>query len=75
MKKINIFNRKLLVVTCDLEKQAKIREVLSSNKINYVLVPFILSPNLNRCEPEYKFYVHKDDFEIAQYIINREKCN
>jgi hypothetical protein len=76
---ITIFNRRELTNTFSMEQQARIRELLSAHKINYILnVINMLGPNHVRmgtfgqnmsCAYEYKFYVHKKDYELAHAVI------
>ena len=84
-KKVNLFNRKELTVTNDLKKQAEIRELLLANFINYDMkVTNIGSasfmgasrgrgvPGINQqTQYEYKFYVHKENYEKAYYLLNK----
>ena len=81
---ITIFNRKELLVTMDINKQANIRDILSANNISYV----IKTTNLQNSQfagsrrgqignfrinqdysYEYKIYVHKNDYDRALYLI------
>lgn len=84
---ITIFNRKELIITYDLVKQAELRNLLAGNNIKYL----IKSRNQKRPSPfwtgsigrtgtfgenlsleyEYKIYVHKDDYNEAILIIKR----
>ena len=64
---ITIFNRKQLLLTYDLNIQAKIRNILAENNIDYVLNPIMNTWSLRG--PEYKFYVHRNDFEQAEWLI------
>lgn len=78
---ITIFNRRELTVTFSMEEQTKIRNLLDSHNVNYYIKVInmfaqgssrghIGSPGLNmNAAYEYKFYVHKDHFEIAQAIL------
>lgn len=86
-KKVNLFNRKELTVTNDLKRQAEIRELLSDNFIDYDLKvtnvgsASFMGPSRGRGVPginqqtqyEYKFYVHKEDYEKAYYLLTHEK--
>lgn len=65
---ITIFNRKQLIVTYDMTIQAKIRDVLSAYKIDYVVNPVMFSSRMYT-QPEYKIYVKKKDYEHACYLI------
>lgn len=83
---IHIFNRKEVSTVFSMKEQARIREVLSKNKIDYR----IRTTNRTSSSPfssgsrsrtgsfvqnkdiayEYKFYAHKKDYERAKDIIN-----
>lgn len=81
---ITIFNRKELIITMDMKRQADVRNILSSNGVEYVLKVMNLNRstkfgssrahmwsygvNQNFCY-EYRIYVHKDDLEWARYLI------
>lgn len=81
---INILNRKELGITYSIEEQAKIRKVLSQNKIDYsVKVKNRKSPSLfatgtrartgtfgEKLEFEYEYiiYVYKKDYEEACFL-------
>ena len=65
-KVITIFNRKQLVITYDMTAQAKIRDILSANNIDYS-INFV--KGLCTAQPEYKIYVCKKDYEQACYLI------
>ena len=79
-----IFNRKELIVTMDIHRQAQIRNVLAQNGINYT----VKTKNLQNSgvldsqrghtgnmgidqsySYEYKIYVHKKDYEAARELI------
>ena len=82
---ITIFNRKEVCITHDMNRQAKVRDILQANGIDYAVKV------LNRKSPspigagsrartgtfgenlsleyEYKIYVHKDDYEEAVHLI------
>jgi len=84
---INIFNRKELTTTFSMEKQSKVRSILSDNNIKYYI------KTINRNSPsafsdtrlrtgtfgqsmklsyEYIIYVHKKDYDKAKAIISKE---
>ena len=65
---IALWNRKRLVLTYELSVQAKIREILSANQVDYIINPVMLSLRKNT-QAEYKIYVHKKDYERACYLI------
>ena len=79
---ITIFNRKELVITRSMARQARIRELLNEAEIEYSLKTRSLERNRvparesavvpggeRKCE--YKFYVRKEDFSEALHIIER----
>ena len=82
---ITIFTRKELLITLDMMRQAKVREILSANGIEYSLKVTNLQDasiiggrrvtvgtigiNLNYSY-EYKFYVHRKDYERALYLVS-----
>lgn len=84
---ITIFNRKELFVTFSMQKQSKIRDILSANNIDYkIKVLNNLSPsnissgirsNSNTLgintdlTYEYIFYVHKTDYDEAMYLLSK----
>lgn len=85
---MNIFNRKELTSTFSMAEQAKIREILSANQIDYTV------KTVNRKSPsplsagsrastgtlgenlqtklEYIFYVTKDQLEQAKAVLSGE---
>ena len=81
---LTIFNRKELIVTIDIHRQAEIRDVLARNDIDYT----VKTKNLQNSGAldsqrgrignmginqdysyEYKIYVHKKDYETARGLI------
>lgn len=82
---ITALNRKELVITFDMAEQARVREILAANKIDYKV------KTVNRMSPspmaagsrsytgtlgqnkdtmyEYIIYVHKNDYEKAKGLI------
>lgn len=81
---ITVFNRKELLVTLDMKRQADICEILSVKGIEYA----VKTTNLQSSAPaggqractgnygidqkysyEYKIYVHKEDFDRALSLI------
>ena len=84
---IHIFNRRELLITRDLRELAGIRDVLATNRIDYV----VRTKNLARTSPhsagargrtgilglrndamyQYHIYVHKTDHERARFLIGR----
>ncbi len=79
---ITIFNRKELTIAISMEQQVKIRGLLDAHNIGYYIKVFnMFTRGSSRCHTgsfginmdtayEYKFYVHKDDFETAQAILS-----
>ena len=74
---LTIFNRKELITTMDMQRQANIRSILSANGIAYTvrtenlqgssaLGGFGIDPNYSY---EYHIYVHKNDYENALRLI------
>ena len=57
---ITMFNKKQLILTYDMIIEAKVRDILASNNIDYVINPVMLSWNATRAE--YKIYVRKCDY-------------
>ena len=81
---LTIFNRKELIVTIDIHRQAEIRDVLAQNGINYTVKTKnlqnsgVLDSQRGRIgnmginqdySYEYKIYVHKKDYEAARGLI------
>ena len=81
---ITVFNRKELIITMDMNRQAKVRDVLSQNGVDYT----VKTTNLETApifgnrrartgsfginpdySYEYKIYVHKKDYEKAVSLI------
>lgn len=79
---ITIFNRRELVITRSMARQAQIRQLLSDAEIEYSLkirnleqgrVSFREHASLPGGERKYEyiFYVRKEDFPEALHIIER----
>lgn len=81
---ISIWNRRELIVTMEMKRQSEIRDILSQNKIDYIIKTKNLqaSPLWGNTRErvgtfginhgysyEYKIYVHKKDFEKALFLI------
>ena len=81
---ITVFNRKELLVTFDMQRQANVRDILSANGIKYALKvtnrqgASLLGSNRSRTgsfgtskslASEYKFYVHKNEYDSALKLI------
>ncbi len=78
---LTIFNRKELIVTFSMERQAQIRKMLSINEIDYTISivnrnspsTFIntrMRTGQNALDYVYIIYVHKNDYDLATAIIN-----
>lgn len=65
---ITIFNRKQLIITYDITIQAKIRDILSANNVDYTINPIMFSVR-TYAPAEYKIYVRKKDYEYACFLI------
>ena len=65
---ITIFNRKQLIITYDITVQARIRDILAMNNVDYRIHPIMLSVR-TYTPPEYKIYVKKTDYDYASYLI------
>ena len=74
---IHLFNRKELLLTSSMERQASVRDLLAANKIPYRVKT---SSNISRSRGvipgmrmdmlyQYRIYVKKDDYEKAKYLI------
>ena len=84
---LTIFNRRELLITFDMQKQAVIRSLLAQNKIDYTVKtvnrkspsPFSSGSRARsgtfgenlQFEYEYIIYVHKSNYDIAKAIINQ----
>ena len=67
---ITIFNRKEIIITYDTTIQSKVRDILASDNIDYIIKVRNVHPYaLNLRSYEYKIYVHKKDYEQASYLI------
>ena len=81
---ITVFNRKELIITMEMNRQAEVRNILSQNGIDYT----VKTTNLQTApifgnrrahtgrfginpdySYEYKIYVHKKDYEKAVSLI------
>ena len=74
---IHLFNRKELLLTTSMERQARVRDVLAANGIPYRVKT---SSNISRSRGvmpgmrmdmlyQYRIYVKKDDYEKARHLI------
>ena len=85
---ITIFNRREVAITYSMDGQARIRELLSANGIDYRYKvmdrtsPSVLTSNRARTGTfgynmnytnEYIFYVHKKDYQAAKALIDRRR--
>lgn len=81
---ITIFNRKELCSVFSMNEQVNIRESLSRNNIKYYIrtINNMSRPGSTRGRSgsfgqnidlsyEYIFYVHKNDYDEARYVINK----
>ncbi|MBQ9915281.1 MAG: hypothetical protein IJO50_03960 [Clostridia bacterium] len=59
---ITIFNRRKLVDVFELTMQARIRDVLVANGIDYLL-------NIRPFVGGYRIWVKKTDYELAKHVI------
>ena len=81
---ITIFNRKELLITLDMKRQANIRDILAANGIDYTVKvtnrqnAAVIGSSRTRVGSfgmnpnlvyEYKIYVHKKDYDNALRII------
>ncbi len=81
---IHMFNRRELVLTLSMDRQAEIRTILSANGIDYQVkttnlqnAPLVGSQRGRRgsfgiqsqYSYEYKIYVHKKDYEAARQLV------
>lgn len=79
---VNLFNRRELILTQSMNRQAEVRAMLSANGIDYQMKTtnppnqrghrssFAIHSNYSY---EYKIYVHKKDYEKANYLIEHSK--
>jgi hypothetical protein len=79
---ITIFNRKELIITYSLEKETKIRSLLSAHNIDYTIstlgnIMRNITPshmNIRVDTPtEYRIYVKKKDYEKAVHLLNENR--
>ena len=82
---IHLFNRRELMITGDLRKVNDIRELLTANRIEYLVKDFnqrtakslgagrarTSAVTLGRKQEHYVIYVHKDDQEYAEYLLRK----
>ena len=81
---ITLFNRKELLITMDMTKLTRVKEVLTSNQIDYkIKTSNLQSASLmgssrsrtgsfginQRYSYEYRIYTHKNDHERASHLI------
>ena len=74
---IHLFNRKELLLTSSMERQARVRDILAANHIPYRVHT---SSNISRSRGvipgmrmdmlyQYRIYVKRSDYEKAKYLI------
>ncbi len=79
---VTILNRRELILTLSMERQAAIRAILSANDIDYKIKTTNLQNSSQRTSRgslrtdsdrsyEYKIYVHKKDYEYAKHLISK----
>lgn len=84
---ITIFNRRELLVTFNMQEQARVRNILADNDIDYLVktsnrMGSWLMAGSSRSHfgsfgvdqaltYEYRIYVHKDDLEKAIYLMRK----
>ena len=79
-KMITLFNRKELLITFDMKRQANVRDILSANDIDYTIKATDFQGGISRARfgsfginqnfaYEYKIYVHKKDYDNALRLI------
>ena len=84
---IHLFNRKEFILTWDMSELSKIRDILASNNVEYI----VRTRNMSRTSPfdassrgrtgtlgmrtdamyQYTIYVRKEDYERARVLIGR----
>lgn len=74
---IHLFNRKELLLTSSMERQARVRDMLAANKIPYLVRT---SSNISRSRGvipgmrmdmlyQYRIYVKRCDYEKANFLL------
>ena len=74
---IHLFNRKELLMTTSMERQARVRDMLAANKIPYLVRT---SSNISRSRGvipgmrmdmlyQYRIYVKRSDYEKAKFLL------
>ncbi len=81
---ITIFNRKELLITMDMSRQSNVRDILSTNGIDYIIKVINLQSasavgsmrarvgnfGINQdYSYEYRIYVHRKDYDYALKLI------
>lgn len=76
---ITIFNRREVLITLDMKRQADVRNALASKGIDYIFKTTNLCASstgitgnvgINMDQSvEYKIYVHKKDFDRAKRVV------
>ena len=78
---IHLFNRKELLLTTSMERQAGVRDILAANGIEYRVRVRSNIGGMSRSRTvlpgtrmeamyQYYIYVKKDDYEKAKYLIS-----
>ena len=80
---ITVFNRKELLCTFDMKRQAEVRDILWKFDISYEVrvsdrADFFVGGRMTsggshtpEHQTEYLIYVKKDDYERAMFLVNR----
>ena len=66
---ITLFNRREVVITCDMQTQARARDILAANNIDYIVKVRNMGYRDMSRTYEYKIYVHKNDWDHAMHIL------
>ncbi len=80
MRMLTILNRRELLVTLSMERQAEVRRILAENGIDYTIKTTNMQGGMQKANMwsagfnqsfawEYKIYVHKKDLEYALHLI------
>jgi len=85
---ITVFNRKELIVTMSMDIQAKVRDILATNNIDYSIKTKNLQASPwyansrsrtgtfginSEYSYEYNIFVRAEDYDIAQALINKNR--
>lgn len=81
---ITIFNRKEILITLDMEKMSRVREILCQNNIAYAIKTTNLQSSSSMGSSrsrtgsfgvnqnysyEYRIFTHKNDYDRAKHLI------